>query len=226
MGHRAIAAAAATSVLLMGAALPAFATEPSHSTETPAESPTNTEAPTCDELGLETLLASAEGGGANQNELGFGVVRMGETETPQGTHLDVSLFPGTEYVIKKVVVTGASGQFRVWDTPTHEGDQWVGLYVGDVGNFQLITHWVVCGEKIGATPSPTDTEPTTEPSHAGSPKPTHSKSPKAVPTNIPAGSGSSTNATPWALFGMAIGGAMAAAGVGTVVRRCRNATAG
>jgi hypothetical protein len=217
MRHRAIAAAAATSVLLIGTAVPAAATEPSQSTETPMRSPTNTERPTCDQFGLQTLLESAEGGGSNENDIAVGVVHSGETPgNPEGSFLDVSVRPElfTQYEIKVVALTGDSGAVAIYDEPTFEGDQWVSLHVGDIGQLETIKRWVACGQKIRPTPTPTETKPTT--------KPTHTNSPKPIPTEVPAGSSASPADTPWALFGMTAAVAMAAASASAVVTRRRN----
>jgi hypothetical protein len=237
MRHPAIAAAAATSVWLIGAALPAIATEPTHRGETPTESPTNPEAPTCDEFGLDTLIESAPGGGSNENEIAFGIVHSGEiANAPENSFLDVSLKPETfrVYEIKVVILTGENGTVAIYDEPTFEGDQWVSLHVGDdVASLEVLKHWVACGEKIGATPTPTDTEPTTEPSptetkptatptHTET-KPTHTEAPKPIPTEIPAGSDTSTGDAPWGVFGLAAAGALGAAGVGSVIGRRRAA---
>jgi hypothetical protein len=229
MPHRVIAAAAATSALLIGTALPAAATEPTHTTHTPTEPPTDTERPTCDEFGLKTLLESAADGGSNENEIAVGIVHSGETAgNPEGSFLDLFVRPELfgVYEIKLVALTGESGKVAIYDEPTFEGDQWVSLHVGDVGQLEVIKHWVACGKKIRPTPTPTDTEPTTEPSPTETKpttKPIHTGSPKAVPTNIPAGSGTSTGDTPWALFGVAAASATAAAATGTVIGRRRNA---
>jgi hypothetical protein len=228
MPHRVIAAAAATSALLIGTALAAAATEPTHTTHTPTESPTDTERPTCDEFGFETLLESAADGGSNENEIAVGIVHSGETaENPEGSFLDVFVRPELfgVYEIKLVALTGESGKLAIYDVPTFEGDQWVSLHVGDVGQLEVIKHWVACGKKIRPTPTHTDTEPTTEPlptETEPTTKPTHTGSPKAVPTNIPAGSGTSTGDTPWALFGVTPAVAMAAAGAIALVTRRRN----
>jgi hypothetical protein len=222
MPHRVIAAAAATSALLIGTALPAAATEPTHTTHTPTESPTDTERPTCDQFGLKTLIESADGG-STENEIAFGVVHSGETAgNPEGSFLDVSLRQEffDQLVIKVVVLTGESGAVAIYDEPTFEGDQWVSLHVGDVGQLETIKHWVACGEKIKESPKPTPTEttPTTEP--------TLTKSPKPVPTELPAGSSTTSGDTPRTLFGLMVAGAMATAGAGAVVGRRRNANGG
>ena len=141
MRHRAIAAAAATSVWLIGAALPALATEPTHSNETPTESPTNAEAPTCDAFGLETFLESAADGGSNENEIAVGIVHRGEiANAPENSFLDVFVRPELfgVYEIKVVALTGQKGTVAIYDEPTFVGDQWVNLHVGDVGRGAVI----------------------------------------------------------------------------------------
>jgi hypothetical protein len=218
MRHRVIAAAAATSVLLIGTALPAAATEPTHTTHTPTESPTDTERPTCDQFGLKTLIESADGG-STENEIAFGIVHSGETAgNPKGSFLDVSLRQEffDQLVIKVVILTGESGAVAIYDEPTFEGDQWVSLHVGDVGQLETIKQWVACGEKIKESPKPTPTEttPTTES--------TLTKSPKPVPTELPAGSSTATDGAPWAVFGLAAVSALVAAGAGAVIGRRRN----
>jgi hypothetical protein len=224
MPHRAIAAAAATSALLIGTALPAAATEPTHTTHRPTESPAYTERPTCDQFGLKTLIESADGG-STENQIAFGVVHSGETAgNPEGSFLDVSLRQEffDQLVIKVVVLTGESGAVAIYDEPTFEGDLWVSLHVGDGGRLETIKHWVACGEKIKESPkpTPTETEPTAEPSPTETKPTTEStltKSPKPVPTELPAGSSTSTGGAPWAVFGLAAVSALVAAGAGAVI---------
>jgi hypothetical protein len=195
MRHRLIAAGAASSVLLIGTAVPATAsTAPTGFCET--------------EFGLQTLLpfgglGEQEGDVArsNANDIAIGTV------SEDAKSLDVELI-NEDYEIKLVVVGGEAAFV------TYEEPPFTGLTFGDPPD--LIYSWWVCGEKIKEAPksSPTETKPTTKPTHTGSPK--------AVPTNIPAGSGTSNSDAPWALFGVAAAGATAAAAAGTVIGRRRN----